>query len=118
MENEALDTAGQFAPPPVDMPMDGSHVEMSYEQFVKDEQANSPYFNKMPSGTYNVKFLGAEMVNTKFGVTPRYRFLVDGKEKQLDSKAKSLYALSGRTGQHMQIVKTLSADGKNAWLVR
>lgn len=114
MEDTNVSVAEQFAPPPVE----GSSVEMSYEKFIQQERENSPYFNQLPTGTYNVKFLGAEMVNTKFGVTPRYRFLVDGREKQLDSKAKSLYALAGRTGQNLQIVKTLSADGKNAYIVR
>jgi hypothetical protein len=91
----------------------------SFDDFVREQAENSNYMSTLPPGEYAVQFLGAEMVNNRFGnISPRYRFNHNGTEKILDSASKKLFALSGREGQTVTIVKGISQDGKTAWSIR
>lgn len=119
MDNaELASLTAEFNPPMPDVVVPSGLAGTSFDAFVADSKKNSPYFNQLPTGEYMVKFLGAEMVDTKYGITPRYKFVVDGVEKTLDSKAKSLHCLAGRQGQTMKIIKSMTQDGKNAYIVR
>lgn len=91
----------------------------SFAEFARQQTDDSPYLTQLPPGQYQVQFLGAEMVRNKFNnVVPRYRFNHNGTEKSLESGSRKLLALSGKEGQTVVLVKSLSHDGKTQWAVR